>query len=95
MLASRFVRVQPGNHAHIRVFTNASGSGCSDYWDNECGGVEQEIHSTQELVPVVMACTIWGRQWVQRWVLVYTDNRSVVDIMQSRFSHDPDIMHLL
>lgn len=27
----------------------------------------------RELVPVVMACAIWGRQWAQQWVLVRTD----------------------
>ena len=97
MLSTRFVQVQP----HIRVFTDASGWGCGGHWDNEWfqfkwpGERSKKSIALRELVPVVMACAIWGRQWAQQWVFVCTDNRSVVDVMQSRSSHNPDIMHLL
>ena len=97
MLSTRFVQVQP----QIRVFTDASGWGCGGHWDNEwfqfkwSEAWSKKSIALRELVPVVMACAIWGRQWAQQWVLVRTDNRSVVDVMQSRSSPDPEIMHLL
>lgn len=97
MLSTRFVQVQP----QIRVLTDASGWGCGGHWDNEwfqfkwSEAWSKKSIALRELVPVVMACAIWGRQWAQQWVLVHTDNRSVVDVMQSRSSPDPEIMHLL
>ena len=97
MLSSRFVSIQPD----ITVFTDASGWGCGAHWGEEWFQYEwpsdwgRKSIAVKELVPVVMACAVWGRRWGQQWVRVRTDNQSVVDVMQSRTSHNSDIMHLL
>ncbi len=97
MLSARFVQVNPGT----TVFTDASGRGCGGQWGDEWFQFEwprewaEKSIALKELVPVVMACAMWGRQWGQRWVRIRTDNRSVVDVMHSYSSQDSDIMHLL
>ena len=49
----------------------------------------------RELAPVVLAAGMWGAQWRQCWVLIRTDNQSVVDIVSKRSSPDEAIMHLV
>ena len=49
----------------------------------------------RELLPVVVACVVWGVKWTHEWVLVKTDNQSVVDILKSRSSKNPMIMHMV
>ena len=46
----------------------------------------------RELAPVVLAAGMWGAQC---WVLIRTDNQSVVDIVSKRASPDEAIMHLV
>ena len=97
LLSARFVRVQPD----IAVFTDASGWGCGGHWGDEWFQFEwpsdwnNKSIAVKEMVPVVMACAIWGRRWGRQWVLIRTDNRSVVDVMHSHSSRDADIMHLV
>lgn len=90
VLSARFVQVNHGT----AVFTDASGWGCGGQWGDEWfqfesprEWVEKSI-ALKELVPVVMACAMWGRQWGQRLVRIRTDNRSVVDVMHSYSSQD-------
>ena len=97
MLSSRFVCIQPD----ITVFTDASRWGCGPHWGEEWFQYEwpsdwgRKSVAVKELVPVGIACAVWGRRWGRQWVCVRTDNQSVVDVMQSRTSHDSDIMYLL
>ena len=84
------------------LYTDASGSwGCgalatSEWfqcpWD-ACWG-DQSI-AAKELLPIVMACVVWGPRWSRKGILVHCDNMAVVHIMQSKTSRDPVIMHLL
>ena len=48
-----------------------------------------------ELIPILISGLIWGRQWAGKYVCCRCDNQSVVDIVQSRYSRDDDLMQLL
>lgn len=49
----------------------------------------------KELFPVVLAAHVWGYLWERQRVLFKVDNQSVVAILNSRTSRDPDIMALM
>ena len=49
----------------------------------------------KELFPIAIACALWGSQWHQKRVQFQCDNASVVAILQSGTSKDPNIMHLV
>ena len=44
---------------------------------------------------IVIACVIWGCQWVRHRVQCYCNNEAVVAIIRSRTSRHPHLMHLL
>ena len=55
-----------------------------------------DIGITQkELVPIVVAATVWGPAWTNTCVRFRSDNMAVVEILRSRTSRDPLAMHLL
>ena len=84
------------------VFSDASGKwGCGAVWGNrwlqhrwEARILECSI-AVKELVPIVMAAAIWGREWCGRVVRFRCDNEAVVSVINSLYSSDPTIMHLL
>ena len=49
----------------------------------------------KEVLPVVLACAVWGEQWFSQMVQVYCDNEAAVSVLNSGYSRDPQIMHLL
>ena len=54
------------------------------------------IHITvKELVPIVVACAIWGQEWQGSSVRCRCDNAAVVAIVRSGSSKHPLAMHLL
>ena len=54
------------------------------------------VHITcKELLPVVVACAIWGRKWSGSKVECITDNAAVVAIVNSGKSQDELAMHLM
>lgn len=87
----------------IEVFSDASGTfGCGAFahhhgwfqlqWPHEW----HSIHITaKELVPVVIAAALWGHQWSRRGVCFRSDNMAVVDLLKTRTSRDPLLMHML
>ena len=48
-----------------------------------------------ELVPIVVAASVWGTSWSRLRVQFLCDNEAVVYILNSGTSKAPDIMHLL
>ncbi len=56
--------------------------------------MEQQI-AIKELVPIVIACAVWGGQWRNKLVLARSDNMAVVQVITSLSSKEPTIMHLL
>ena len=91
------------------IWTDASGSfGCGAVWGDrwlqaewsqvyEHTPEEQEEDgiSLKELLPVVLACAVWGPQWRLSSVVVHCDNESTVAVINTGYSRVVKIMHLL
>jgi len=50
--------------------------------------------AVKELLPIAIACGLWGHLWKHKTILAKCDNMGVVHILHSRTSKDPVIMHL-
>ena len=48
-----------------------------------------------ELVLIALACMVWGQEWKGSRVIVHCDNQAVVHIVNSGYSKDKDMMHLI
>ena len=85
----------------IVVHTDASGWGCGGVWNDEWfqyqwpQGWDRISIAVKELVPVVLACCLWGPLWFRKWVLIRTDNLSVVEVLTKRSSKDSRMMQLV
>lgn len=84
----------------IVVTSDASGTwGCGAYWKTQWfsfqwGECWADIHITiKELLPIVIASLIWGKEWQGRRVQFYCDNAAVVAIVNSGRSKHPLAMH--
>ena len=87
---------------HMTLHTDASGTwGCGALlypqwfqlqWPEAWSSVAIMI---KELVPIVLACAVWGPQLAQKTVLVQCDNTGVVAAVQKGVSKDQSAMHLL
>ena len=49
----------------------------------------------KELLPIVLAGLLWGKEWSGMMVQCHCDNMAVVEVVNSGYSRDKDIMHLL
>ena len=88
----------------MEVSTDASGSvGCGAWWSPHwlqrkwCqGGHVADLPITQkEVLPVVLGCAVWGPRWFGARVTVHCDNEAAVTVLNSGYSQDPQIMHML
>ena len=84
------------------VYTDASWVyGCGAIWGQQWLQLEwpqsyQDIQiAPKELVPIVMACVVWGRAWCGHVVHFHSDNEAVVVVVNSGYSKDSQIMHLI
>lgn len=84
----------------ITVTSDASGSwGCGAFCDQkwfsiQWGGCWKDIHITiKELLPIVVASALWGREWSGKQILFHCDNAAVVAIVNSGRSKHPLAMH--
>ena len=85
-----------------QLASDASGSwGCGAYynshwfqlhWDRRSEGLPIMV---KELLPIVLACTIWGQEWSRSCVRCLCDNQAVVASLRSRTSRDKHCMHML
>jgi hypothetical protein len=58
------------------------------------GGCWKDIHITiKELLPIVVASALWGREWSRKQVFFYCDNAAVVAIVNSGWSKHTLAMH--
>ena len=48
----------------------------------------------KELVPIVMACILWGHHWQGKVKHVHSDNEAVVAVKNSSYSRVSHLMHL-
>ena len=51
--------------------------------------------AVKELIPVVIAAVLYGRQWQGQVVQFCVDNQAVVHVLQSTYSTEPHLMHLV
>ena len=82
--------------------TDASGSwGCGAWhgsrwfqiaWDDTSQSLPI---AAKELLPIVLACELWGREWCGRLVRCHCDNQVVVAGLRSRTSRDVHCLHML
>lgn len=87
----------------IHLFTNASGSlGCGgvvmpDRWFQvEWPATWAHIDiSVKELVPIVVASSLWGASWLAQRVCFHSNNMAVVAMLQNRSAKDLVALHLL
>ena len=87
---------------HHHLFTDASGRlGCGAWADRSwfqllwpSDFVDRSI-AAKELIPIVLACVVWGKDWRNRSVLAHCDNQAVVEVVNAGYSRDADLMQLL
>ena len=74
---------------------------CGKHWfqgtwqPHQVLGYEHISIAWQELYAIVVACAIWGKQWIRKRVIFKCDNSSVVHIINGKKARCPKIMHLV
>ena len=100
----------PGRRVH-QVWTDASGRfGCGAVYpaahawlqlawphSSPLGAMQLQEESIllQELVPIILACALWGQAWQGSSVVIHCDNMGTVAVVNSGYSKVPQVMHLL
>ena len=87
---------------HHEMWSDASGSwGAGAFWESDWFQIQwppqllnQQI-AIKELIPIVLATTLWGRHWHGTTVRANCDNEAVVAVIKSGYSREPFISHLL
>ena len=86
----------------ITFTSDASGKwGCGAVWQDlwlQCpwGECWQDVNiAAKELLPIVLACVIWGPYWQHKKVQVLCDNWAVVQVLNHLTSKDSTMLHLL
>ena len=92
----------PSDRPRLQMTSDASGSwGCGAWhlshwfqlqWDANAATLSIMV---KEMLPVVLACAVWGPAWRTHCVTALCDNQAVVACLRSRTSHDSHIMHML
>ena len=84
------------------IATDASGSwGCGAVWGSSWlqykwgDAYRSEAITQKELVPIVLAAAVWGSLWQDCVIQVMCDNQAVVAVVNSGYSREPQVMHLL
>ena len=84
------------------VTSDASGNwGCGAFWGSawfqlQWAGLLHEAHiAIKELVPLVLAAALWGRQWKGKTILCRSDNIAVVAAINNNTSKVKESAHLL
>ena len=90
------------NLPRLRMASDVSGSwGCGAWYLTHWFQLQWNTQSAalpimaKELLPVVLACAVWGQSWSGCRVTVLCDNQAVVACLRSRTCHDHHIMHML
>ena len=93
----------PRSESPSRIIeTDASGSwGCGGHWEGKwfqwkwTDPAQESSIAQKELLPILLAMVIWGRQWEGQVVECRCDNMAVVQVVNSGQAHDKTLMHLL
>lgn len=85
-----------------RLYSDASGRfGCGAWWSTQWfqlpwpQGNKLSSIAEQELLPIVLACFVWGSRWRGMCVTCYCDNMAVVEVVNSGYSKDGNLAQLL
>ncbi len=99
------VSMQPHSSLELtihHIYTDATGSfGCDAIWGTQWllyvwpRSFGQKAIATQELLPIIMACMMWGPWWKDSQVVVHCDNQATVCVINSGYSRDKDMMHMM
>ena len=88
----------------VILTSDASGSwGCGAFWEQRWFQVAWEDTScspsanitVKELIPIIIAAALWGKEWQGKVINCCCDNQAVVAVLQSRSSKEAEVMHLL
>lgn len=93
----------PSTHSVSQhAYSDASGVyGCGAWWQSRWFQFQwpqnfaQQPIATKELLPIVLACLLWGKLWRNQCILVHSDNEAVVAVINSGYSKDNSLMQLL
>lgn len=84
------------------LWTDASGAwGAGALWKSNwfqikwSESLQEEQIAAKELAPILIASALWGDQWHGTVVRANCDNEAVVAVVNSGYSRDPFIRHLL
>lgn len=84
------------------LFTDAAGSfGCGGLWNGNwfqhqwSEAFKRERIAQQELLPIVIACMLWGHRWQGQHICCHCDNAAVVQVINSGYSTDKQLMRLI
>ena len=56
---------------------------------------EQQSIAWKDIFPIYLACMVWGPQWSGKWMHLWCDNQSVINILKSKSSKIPNIIDLV
>ena len=86
----------------FNIFSDASGSwGCGALWGFQWFHFKWPDQfcsfsiAVKELIPVVVAAAVFGPKWKGRLIQFSVDNLAVVHILNSTYSKDAHLMHLI
>ena len=57
--------------------------------------LQEKAIVVQKLLPILLASMNWGPWWVSSQVSVHCDNQAVASVVNSGYSKDRDMMHLM
>ena len=56
----------------------------------------QEINiATKELLPILVASAVWGREWSSLSICCWCDNAAIVSVINTGWCRDKHLMHLM
>ena len=92
----------PPHCTQLELASDASGSwGCGAWhgsswfqlqWDDRAASLPIMV---KELLPIVLACAVWGPAWSNHRVVCHCDNQAVVACLRSRSTRENHCMHML
>lgn len=89
------------NSVSLQLYTDASniGFGCylgNQYFSGVWPKAWESYHITfKELFPIVLAVQLWGKQFLNRCIVFFTDNDAVVHIINRQTFTDKTIIVLV
>ena len=90
------------DNCQIAIVSDASGNWgcgafCKELWFQLRWPISMQSTNitTKELVPIVFAAAVWGRDWKGKNVMAHCDNAAVVATINKGDCKEPDSMHLM